>query len=55
MSAPLSSEGIIAELGANGIQNKPFLETGQTYFFYRDPEIKISSVRTNEGIAIESN
>jgi hypothetical protein len=49
--------GIIVELGANDIQNKSFLEPGQTYYFYPDPETNISSVKvkTNEGIAIESN
>jgi hypothetical protein len=49
--------GIIVELGANDIQNKSFLEPGQTYYFYPDPETNISSVKvkTNEGIAIDSN
>jgi hypothetical protein len=49
--------GIIVELGSNDIQNKSFLEPGQTYYFYPDPETNISSVKvkTNEGIAIESN
>jgi|SRR5919198_4865842 hypothetical protein len=49
--------GIIVELGSNDIQNKSFLEPGQTYYFYPDPETNISSVKvkTKEGIAIESN
>ncbi len=49
--------GIIVELGTNDIQNKSFLEPGQTYFFYPDPETSITSVKvkTNEGIMIESN
>ena len=49
--------GIIVELGMNDIQNKSFLEPGQTYFFYPDPETSITSVKvkTNEGIMIESN
>jgi hypothetical protein len=49
--------GIIVELGTNDIQNKSFLEPGQTYYFYPEPETNISSVKvkTNEGIAIDSN
>ena len=49
--------GIIVELGTNDVQKKPFLEAGQSYYFYPEPETNTSSVkvRTNEGIVIESN
>jgi hypothetical protein len=48
--------GIVVELGANDIQNKAFLDPGQSYYFYPDPETQISTVKvkTNEGIEIES-
>ncbi|HKI07260.1 MAG TPA: hypothetical protein VKA09_02600 [Nitrososphaeraceae archaeon] len=49
--------GIIVELGTNDVQKKPFLEPGQSYYFYPEPETNTSSVkvRTNEGIVMESN
>ncbi|AFU58328.1 hypothetical protein Ngar_c13910 [Candidatus Nitrososphaera gargensis Ga9.2] len=49
--------GIIVELGANDIQEKSFLNPGQSYYFYPDPETQVSKVRvkTNEGIMIESD
>ena len=49
--------GIIVELGENDIQAKSFLGPGQSYYFYPDPETKISTVKvkTNEGIRIETD
>ncbi|OLC82815.1 MAG: hypothetical protein AUJ08_06075 [Thaumarchaeota archaeon 13_1_40CM_3_50_5] len=49
--------GIIVELGTNDIQEKSFLDPGQSYYFYPDPETQVSTVkvRTNEGIEIESD
>jgi len=49
--------GIIVELGTNDIQEKSFLDPGQSYYFYPDPETQVSrvKVRTNEGIEIESD
>ena len=49
--------GITVELGANDIQEKTFLDPGQSYYFYPDPETQVTTVkvRTNEGIAIESD
>jgi hypothetical protein len=49
--------GIIVELGANDIQEKQFLDPGQSYYFYPDPETQVSTVkvRTNEGIVLESD
>ena len=49
--------GIVVELGANDIQEKSFLDPGQSYYFYPDPETEVSTVkvRTNEGIELESD
>ena len=49
--------GIIVKLGTNDIQEKSFLDPGQSYYFYPDPETQVSTVkvRTNEGIEIESD
>ena len=49
--------GIVVELGKNDIQEKSSLSPGETYFFYPGPETQVSTVkvRTNEGIAIESD
>jgi hypothetical protein len=49
--------GIIVELGANDIQEKAFLDPGQSYYFYPEPETEVSKVkvRTNEGIELESD
>ena len=49
--------GIIVDLGTNDVQKKPFLEPGQSYYFYPEPETNTSSVKvsTNEGIVMESN
>jgi hypothetical protein len=49
--------GIIVELGKNDVQKQPFLEPGQSYYFYPEPETNITSVkvRTNEGVVMESN
>lgn len=48
--------GIVVELGANDVQDKAFLDPGQSYYFYPEPETQVSTVkvRTNEGIEIES-
>ena len=48
---------IIVELGTNDVQKKSFLEPGQSYYFYPEPDTDISTVkvRTNEGIVMESN
>jgi hypothetical protein len=48
--------GIVVELGANDVQEMPFLDPGQSYYFYPDPETQVSTVkvRTNEGIELES-
>jgi hypothetical protein len=49
--------GIVVELSANDIQQKSFLDPGQSYYFYPDPETEVSTVkvRTNEGIELESD
>ena len=49
--------GITVDLGPNDIQNKSFLDPGQTYYFYPEPETTITTVKvtTSEGIAMESN
>jgi hypothetical protein len=49
--------GIVVDLGANDIQNKSFLDPGQSYFFYPDPETHVSivKVRTNEGIELQTD
>lgn len=49
--------GIVVELGANDVQGKDFLDPGQSYYFYPDPETHVSTVKvsTNEGIALESD
>jgi hypothetical protein len=49
--------GIVVELGAKDIQEKPFLDPGESFYFYPDPETEVSTVkvRTNEGILIESD
>ena len=49
--------GIKVWLGANDIQQKSFLDPGESYYFYPGPETKVSTVkvRTNEGIEIESD
>lgn len=49
--------GIVVELGANDIQKKSFLDPGQSYYFYPEPETQVSKVRvrTNEGIELESD
>jgi hypothetical protein len=48
---------IVVELGANDIQEKSFLDPGQSYYFYPDPETQVSTVKvkTNEGIKIETD
>lgn len=48
--------GIVVELGANDVQGMPFLDPGQSYYFYPEPETQVSTVkvRTNEGIVLES-
>ncbi len=49
--------GIVVEMGANDIQQMSFLDPGQSYYFYPDPETQVSTVKvtTNEGITLESN
>ena len=49
--------GIVVDLGTNDVQKKPFLEPGESYYFYPEPETNTSNVkvRTNEGIVMESN
>jgi hypothetical protein len=49
--------GIVVELGADDIQEKPFLDPGESFYFYPDPETEVSTVkvRTNEGILIKSD
>src|SRR5881409_2743493 len=40
--------GIIVELGTNDIQEKSFLDPGQSYYFYPDPETQVSTVRSGQ-------
>lgn len=49
--------GIVVELGANDVQEWPFLDPGQSYYFYPEPETRVSKVKvtTNEGIEFESD
>ncbi|HXG07486.1 MAG TPA: hypothetical protein VNI77_09205 [Nitrososphaera sp.] len=49
--------GITVEMGENDIQQIAFLNPGQSYYFYPDPETRVSTVKvtTNEGIVLESN
>jgi hypothetical protein len=49
--------GIVVELGPNDVQEKSFLDPGQSYYFYPEPETEVSTVkvRTNEGIELESD
>ncbi len=45
---------ISAELGTGDVQHKDFLEPGQTYYFYPDPDTLSPTIRvtTDEGIEI---
>jgi hypothetical protein len=49
--------GIIVVLGAGDVQEKSFLNPGETYFFYPDPETQVSIVQVtaNEGIEVKSD
>jgi hypothetical protein len=49
--------GIIVDLGSNDVQKKPFLQPGESYYFYPDPETNTTTVKvtTNEGITMNSN
>jgi hypothetical protein len=49
--------GIVVDLGINDIQEKTFLDPGQSYYFYPEPDTTVSTVKitTNEGIRTESN
>jgi len=49
--------GIKVILGAGDVQEKSFLNPGDTYFFYPDPETQASIVQvsTNEGIDVKSD
>jgi len=46
--------GIVAEMGANDIQQMPLLDPGQSYYFYPEPETKEASIRvtTLEGLEV---
>lgn len=52
-----SLNGVVVDLGATDVQNLTSLDPGQSYFFYPEPDtqVKTVKVRTNEGIAIESD
>ena len=49
--------GIKVILGTGDVQEKSFLNPGDTYFFYPDPETQVSIVQvsTNEGIDVKSD
>ena len=49
--------GIVVDLGKNDIQNLPYLDPGQSYFFYPKPDTLVNTVKvtTHEGIYIQSN
>ena len=49
--------GIVVDLGKNDIQNLPYLDPGQSYFFYPKPDTLVNTVRvtTHEGIHIQSD
>jgi hypothetical protein len=49
--------GIKVILGERDVQEKSFLNPGETYFFYPDPETQVSIVQisTNEGIDVKSD
>lgn len=49
--------GIVVDLGKNDIQNLPYLDPGQSYFFYPKPDTLVNGVKvtTHEGIYIQSD
>ena len=49
--------GIVVDLGKNDIQNLPYLDPGQSYFFYPKPDTLVTRVKvtTHEGIHIQSD
>jgi hypothetical protein len=49
--------GIVVDLGKNDIQNLPYLDPGQSYFFYPKPDTLVNTVKvtTHEGIHIQSD
>jgi len=49
--------GIKVVLGAKDVQEKSFLNPGETYYFYPDPDTQVSTVHVtaNEGIVVESD
>jgi len=49
--------GIVVYLGKNDIQNLPYLDPGQSYFFYPKPDTLVNTVKvtTHEGIYIQSD
>ena len=49
--------GIVVDLGKNDIQNLPYLDPGQSYFFYPKPDTLVNTVKvtTREGIHIQSD
>ena len=49
--------GIVVDLGKNDIQNLPYLDPGQSYFFYPKPDTLVNTVKvtTHEGIYIQSD
>lgn len=46
--------GIVAQLGAGDVQKREFLDPGQTYYFYPDPDTMSSTITitANEGIRV---
>ena len=49
--------GIVVDLGKNDIQNLSSLDSGQSYFFYPEPDTVVNTVKvtTHEGIRIQSD
>jgi len=49
--------GIVVDLGKNDIQDLPYLDPGQSYFFYPKPDTLVNRVKvtTHEGIHIQSD
>ena len=49
--------GIVVDLGKNDIQKLSSLDSGQSYFFYPEPDTVVNTVKvtTHEGIDIQSD
>lgn len=49
--------GIAAEMGASDVERKDFLDPGQTYYFYPDPDKMGPTIRVtaNEGIDVTTD